>query len=302
MIGVRRIPSSREVGLTCLVVLAVGVVGCGRSAAVNQGIEGEPAIDHPLFITDMSTFVLPLDPYRPSSRNLQAGTKAQEVLLSRCLKRFGFDVPPQVSPSSQSPSDNAQLYGITDERAAESRGYHGPAHDTGEQPHTDQYPPAVRAVITGEGQRSYGGQRVPEGGCLGEARRTLTEGAPTVEDENFADRLAHASWLRSQQDSRVVKVFAEWSLCMAGAGFDYANSRKANNDPEFVSGEPTPKEIAVAVADVRCKKQVNLINVWGAVHTAYERRALDRHAVVLAVIKKNLEIQEKNAAAVLAGE
>ncbi|MGH3717348.1 MAG: hypothetical protein ACRDRI_00610 [Pseudonocardiaceae bacterium] len=266
---------------------------------MDKSLDGEPVIGQSLTIADMNMLVLPLDPYRRLSGNLQASTKAEQLLLSHCLKRFGFDVPPQISPSAQ-PSGNAQLYGIVDTQSAESRGYHGPTHNVGEQPQADPYSPAAHAVIIGEGQRSYGGQQVPEGGCLGEAERTLAEGAPTVEDPILADRLANESWLRSQQDSRVLKVFAEWSTCMKRAGFDYVNPRKANNDPEFVSGEPTSKEIAVAVADVRCRNQVNLRNVWATVHAAYERRALERHAAALAVMKKNIETREKNAAAVLA--
>ncbi len=161
MVGRRRTRCLRATGLTCLIVVAVGVAGCRQSRDMDQSPAGEPPIGQLLSITDMDTFALPLDPYQPSSRTLQASVKAEEKLLSRCLRRFGFDTPPQISPSEPSSSDNAQLYGITDEQWAESRGYHGPAPNAGEQPQTDPYPPAIYAVITGEGQRSYGGQLVP---------------------------------------------------------------------------------------------------------------------------------------------
>jgi hypothetical protein len=292
-------------GLRLAVVMAVA--GCAGSPSQSAG--GEPPIDQWLTITDTSAYALPLESYRLGSHNLRTAGKAEDILLARCVRRFGFDIPP--APERKPPASGiGERYGITDEQRVQTRGYHGPVSppNTAGQAAAPAgagsggYPPDVEAIVTGRGQSSYNGQPVPEGGCVGEARRKLAQGAPTPAGLDRGERLSLETYEVSQRDSRVVKVFADWSACMQRSGHSYATPRNANNDPAFGSKEPTAREITVAVADVRCKKETNLVSVWATVETAYQKRAIEQNAEELAVLKRNFEIQEKNAADVVTGK
>jgi hypothetical protein len=281
-----------------LVAVALTAVSCGSSP--GPVASGEPAIGPWLSITDLKTAGLPLDPYRLGLQNLGDVPKADDILLARCIHRFGYDIPPPVE--HQAPAGGlGDRYGVTDEQQAQSRGYHGPANLAAPAAGV-VFSPVVDAIATGRGQSSYNGQAVPNGGCLGEAQRKLQEGAPAASDASLGESLSLESYDLSQRDSRVLKVFMDWSSCMNRSGYSYANPRNANNDPMFAANDPSPQEIAVAVADLRCKKETNLVNVWATVETAYQSRLIEQNAAALSVLKKNFEVQKKNAAAVLAGK
>lgn len=283
-----------------LVAVIAAVAGCSASDGQVADDGGEPAIGALVNISDLKTFSLPLDPYRIRPENLPATIEAEKVLLARCLRRFGAELPPGSVVSSSTPAGKERLYGITDEQHARQRGYHLPDQATPGNTQENPLPPRVQAIAFGDGQRSYAGQQVPEGGCVGEARRELTEGVAMPRDQWMGDRLSLESTDRARRDSRVRKVFADWSACMKRSGHDYADPMKSNDDPEFATEQPSPREIAVAVADVRCKEETNLVNVQATVHIAYQKRLLEHNAEALAEVKQYLANSERKAAAVLA--
>jgi hypothetical protein len=227
---------------------------------------------------------------------------AYYILFTQCMRRFGFTVPPKPPPREPLVVGNERIYGVVDAERARTTGYHLPRAKTSPTvtAPTSQSP-AYRVVAEGGGPDSYAGQRVPEGGCSGESYRKLADGAPDVEDERLGDNLAGTASQRAEADSRVQTVFAEWSACMKRSGHDYASPAKAVNDPSFVTDEPTPKEIAVAIADVRCKAEVDLVNVRTSVDVAYQKIELERHAEALEKIRLLLETRQRNAARVLVG-
>lgn len=279
-------------------LVATVMTGCmGEQPRSDVSDTTEPAAAQLLNVTDLRTFELPLDPYRINRVNLSNSTKAEQLLVQRCLRRFGFDYQ-LPGPAAPAVVGAERRYGLADEASARARGYHfvpaAPVKNA-------ELVTEAKAVLLGEGQSSYGGQLVPEGGCAGEARRKLAEGAPKVENERLGDSLAAESFDRTSNDSRVQKVYGEWSACMRRAGYNYADPMKAVNDPQFVSSTATAREIAVATADVRCKNETNLINTMASIETAYQQRALERNAEALSVIQASITVREKNAAAVLAG-
>lgn len=291
----------RPAALVAVSLVAVlSLLGGCASGATSADDTSEPVIPAVLPEVDPSTLVLPLDPYVYSSRNLQATTKAESLLLGRCLARFGLPGPTAQPAVVTSPS-NGRRYGIYDAEQAAVRGYHGPARAAADPQQESSISPVVQAVTEETGQSSYGGQQVPDGGCIGEARRTIERGAPAVADPQLGTELSHDSWLRSQQDSRVRAAVGRWSACMKRAGFEYADPLKANDDPLFVSPEPSTKEIAVAVVDVGCKRESDVVKTWATVEAPYQKRALNRNAEALEIIRRNYDARERNAARLLAG-
>jgi hypothetical protein len=288
-------------GRYCAIAAVIAAVaGCSASDRQTSDDGGEPAIGALVNVSDLKTFSLPLDPYRIRPENLPATVEAEKVLLARCLRRFGTELPPGSVVSSSTPAGKERLYGITDEQQARQRGYHLPTQATPSDTQENPLPPRVQAIAFGDGQRSYAGQQVPEGGCVGESRRNLTAGRAMPRDQWMGDRLSLESTDRTRRDSRVREVFAEWSSCMKRSGYDYADPMKSNDDPEFATEQPSPREIAVAIADVRCKEETNLVNVQATVHIAYQKRMLAHNAEPLAEVKQYLANSERNAAAVLA--
>ncbi len=82
----------------------------------------------------------------------------------------------------------------------------------------------------------------------------------------------------SQRDPAVVTVFGEWSACMRAAGFAYRVPADAPADPAWaLSKEATAPEIAVAEADVGCKRATGLIAVWSAAEEAAQLAVIAAH-------------------------
>jgi hypothetical protein len=149
-------------------------------------------------------------------------------------------------------------------------------------------------VWAGRGEQTFRGQPVPVGGCAGEAIRQLTEGAPDA-DPGTTERLQFETHTQTKADSRVVRVFAEWSKCMRAKGYSYPDPYAAAGDQRWRTAEAGPAEIAVATADVTCKSETNVPGLMLAVETAYQNRVVARQATKLAAIKVWLETELANA-------
>src|SRR5262249_27537689 len=103
------------------------------------------------------------------------------------------------------------------------------------------------------------------------------------------------------KDPRMVAVDAAWSTCMKDKGFHYANPVAALTDPQWTpkgSGPTTPttKEVAVATADLACKRSTNLMGVAVAVETAYDQQYIASHRAQLAAYAKHLQARVDHAA------
>lgn len=285
--------------LALLIVLVSLLTACSVGSK-KAPAHGEPPLGTVLKIVDTDSFALPLDPFRLGSRNLPLSSKAADVLTNRCLARFGFAPLPAAPALPTATGPSARRYGITNLSQAQTRGYRGTAPQVA-VPKRPVLSAAEQAVLSGTGQSSYGGQQVPSGGCLADAQRRLQLGAPTVDNISLGEDLSSETYDRSMKDSRVQKVFADWSQCMKTSGYNYANPSNAIDDPAFVTPQPSPHEIAVAVADVLCKRKTNLVGIWATVETAYQKGALEANAEALTAIQRNFQTQEKNAAKILAG-
>ncbi len=151
-------------------------------------------------------------------------------------------------------------------------------------------------VAAKSGGGIFNGKTIPDGACFGAAQRQV-EGTTDV---SMPDQLSFDSWTAAKSDSRVVAAFAKWSRCMAASGYHYSTPMEANNDPQWSGEKASAAEIAVAVADVNCKKTTNLVGVRMAVDAAYQRRAIGQHGVELNAIRAALGRQAATASAILA--
>jgi hypothetical protein len=89
---------------------------------------------------------------------------------------------------------------------------------------------------------------------------------------------------------------------MKQSGYDYATPIDASDDPRWSqTNMPNQAEIQTAVTDQQCRAQENVVGVWYTVDSAYETQAIEAQPEQMASAKQFIQVQLKNAAAVLAG-
>jgi hypothetical protein len=230
---------------------------------------------------DVREWELPLDPYELSPPDRLTVSRAHLTLMADCLGRHGIDMEipePRLIPGTR----HERRYGLTDEGSAARHGYHVPEF-------TDRPPwrePALPDDIADD--------------CVDWARHRLIRGVPDVPEPHLAQKLRLRAHALSREDSRVRAVFSAWSRCMRASGFSYPDPMAANNDLVFAGEMPTDTEIRTAVADVRCKRAVGVVEVWAAVEMAYQRQAIDAHHDQLELIRQAIQVRLANAQEVLA--
>ncbi|MFI6207358.1 hypothetical protein ACIBAI_13275 [Streptomyces sp. NPDC051041] len=254
---------------------------------------------------------MPIDPYRISNAEHAELRAAEQLLVNACLERLGSDYRSPhtavVRPAPEAP------YGITDRQWARDHGYRiPPGLQSRPDPDAAQPDATAQALITGgvayaedgepmpfadvEKVTRYRGRAVPEGGCLGEARRTLAERDDNRDLTGVPRDIYGEAYQKSQQDPEVKRVFAAWSDCMREKGHDYASPLDPSNDPRFPEDPPaSADEKRTAVADVACKERTGLVAVWHRVESAIERSLMAEHPDELAAARADRETRLANA-------
>jgi hypothetical protein len=254
--------------------MAVGLPG-------NQPSAEPPLGPNPRHV-DPARLSLPLDRFEMSLEDRFTVNRARIALMVECLRRHGIqiDVPaPRPVPWAR----HAQRYGLADADRAAQHGYHVP--EIADQPAPRE--PSLPAEIADD--------------CLARATRHLDHGVAEPAEPHLAQALGMRAFRLSRQDIRVQAVFGSWRRCMQRAGWDYPDPMAANNDPFFATDEPTEREIATAIADVRCKRAVGVVAVWSTMEAAYQQRAVDENRDQLEVARRAVHVRIANARAVLNG-
>lgn len=320
---------------TALVVLALGGCGGGGGAGGSDGMvpggEGEPSVGAVPRLLSTASLAFPLDSYIASADQRSELSSAQAVLVSACMKRYGFTYTmPEDPEADRGPgSDNSRRYGLTDAKAAATRGY---AH-RGQPPAKDgqaggglsangelvlygadlknpadlpasweEEQAAMEAGAAKKGAAAVNGRAVPVGGCLHESALKLYAPKKGAVEITFTQGLRSQAYTRSRQDSRVVKATRAWSACMADAGYRSTNPVSPQADLGFTTeaAMSSARGVAAAKADVACKEKVNLVGIWYTVEVAYQKRAVEENAERLAQARTELDDRMKLAASLTA--
>jgi hypothetical protein len=288
----RRSVSRSAAGIGLTLLLASGCDSPQGGAVAGPEATGASASPPP-------AVVYPLDAYRQRPEDRETIRSAGYGIFARCMSRFGLAVPPPSSGGRGSGPVAPERFGLTDEGHAARFGYH-PAPASVVRPAPPALSVAAEAVAEGTGTGYHGGKRVPRGGCSAEARRVLNRGTSAPADPALADRLDLEAHRTMRTDGRVLRVFGEWRGCMSRAGHAYADPFEANNDPLFRTAQPSRREIAVAVADVRCKRAVDLVPVLSAVEIEHQARLVAANRSALERIRAVDDVVARNAARELA--
>ncbi|WP_155056123.1 hypothetical protein [Streptomyces blattellae] len=241
---------------------------------------------------------LPLEAYMQTYQDTVTLDEASRSLQERCMAEYGLSIELPLAGTNPPPSDNdanmERRYGLTDREAAAQYGYGLPEELT-EQVHqaepdltedevqvltghsTPTEPTAPGADLAAQpAPESYNGKKIHEGGCTGWAQDELPQ--PTSEDLAFVSELNGNSFTESMQSPAVKQALADWSQCMQTEGYTAATpSEAAEIVPHVEGGTASKEEIAVALAEIDCKEQTDLVTVWFAEETKIQKAQITEH-------------------------
>ncbi|MFI2077635.1 hypothetical protein [Streptomyces triculaminicus] len=280
-------------GTIAAIVLGASGYSIAQSPSASASKSSKADITYRATLND---FTFPLERYRLSDADQRKVNNAVDALTARCLQGFAISYSP--NPRSDIADTHSRIYGVTDEAQAKSFGYRSPAAVQKVTPQAAVEEPQHAAVRTGA-VRTYNNKAVPLGGCVGEAGRQVYRGQHTSL-RGLADGLIFQASDQAQRDDRVRKVFADWSGCMKDKGFSYKTPIDAMNGLAADRGAAGKGEKSVAVADVQCKKQNNVIGVWSSIEAGYQNKAISAHRPDLKMVQEDLQSLLANAERALA--
>lgn len=316
--GRRRL--SRSAGVLCAAAL---LAACSSSAGRDRTDEKpEPEISPVPTMLSTVGARFPLDAYDATQEESAALQQGQGVLVSRCMKRFGFRyrLPSRPAPATAGRT-NARIFGVVDANEAARYGYSPPEgaqqpartsqtltaseevalHGAPDLKPDDMPKSQAEAERKGGGKQRINGKAVPVGGCGREAFLKLYAPEPNAVDALYVFSLKSQAESRAREDSRTRKVNKNWSGCMARKGHTVSDPMKATTELGLSQDTlSSPAAITAAKADVACKKEAGLIGVYFAVQSAYQNRLIDKNAETLDLAKKQLADRLKLAASLIA--
>ncbi|MFD8716551.1 hypothetical protein ACFV2H_00610 [Streptomyces sp. NPDC059629] len=275
------------VGVAALAVMVLSACQSVGRAGSEPKISSSPATKT---VAGVPVPVLPLDSYGVSAQQQAVLDQAVDKLAGTCMKAKGYTWPARLKRLGVARSANERRYGVTDPEAVRVYGYHlaPPVGVTAEQLAEEARQEKKRkALMTDALTKAYTGRDGATtgsslmGGCRGEALKQL--GLLRLEALTAVDLAQQQGWKRTEADSRAKAVNAKWSACMKKAGHAYADPHVAAADPAWwTKGEgdsaarkkSRAREIATAVADVKCKQQVDYVTVWQSVETTYQDKII----------------------------
>ncbi|MFI8909594.1 hypothetical protein ACIGV8_29320 [Streptomyces albidoflavus] len=282
-----------------MAVVAICPVVAGCSVADDKkagGGEGPPVPEVTAFrqIDSAADLELPVAPYLFSDAELSRLMGARELLIRECMQELGFDYQTPDGSRAVGPRTlTERRYGLADVTQAKRDGYHLFGPEVRPEP---KLPPEQYRAVTGEGS----GKDIPKGGCAGQAERALG-GEKPFGPSDLAQTINGKSYELSMRDNRVRKVFTSWSACMRKQGYTYKDPMAAMSAPEFSAEEIGPGETEAAQHDVKCKEKVNLIGVWHAVESAYQKELVQEHASELRLVLEAKREQLKESRKMMSG-
>ena len=275
--------------LTAVVLLA----GCTSPGSLSPATTVEPELGDVPVITTPEQISMPIYEFMPSVDQTVAIMFRSQDLVNDCLAAAGsslqvliedmhgdvYHLTPATTASvtqyvtlerNDDKVRNA-LWGFFDTSSVATNGYDRPADS-----------PRIASTNGGDDPDAVS--------CLARVG-AITPGGIAMEPFDFG-LLPDGGPPLPSGDSRFVDAEAQWSSCLAAKGFTYATpieaegylqtvqidtitAKTADDQAKVATEESTEK--ALAVADVQCKLQTNLVGIGVAVQSAYEQRYIDTH-------------------------
>ncbi|MEZ3177286.1 hypothetical protein KYY02_00735 [Streptomyces pimonensis] len=188
-------------------------------------------------------------------------------------------------------------YGVIEDPVARRFGYHTPPDPSAEVRFTTAQEERAESLDEDVLLAAYG--RDGTEGCWQQAHEKLLEDVPES-DYGVMNGYAKKAYEASQRDGEVLKVFRTWSACMEKGGFRYSTPMAAAGDPDWArSPKPSAREIETARADVRCKEETGVVDVWSAADTRIQRGLIKADPMSFRALKATKDVRLTAARRVL---
>lgn len=308
--------ASVSFGITAAVILSTSAQAAPINPAPEMTATPQPASAAPVKeltvgevypIDSADDISFPIDAYRPAPDEENRVLLAEYGAMTSCMARYGFtfDLPVWTVPAVH--HDYDRLFGVLDLAEAARYGYHLPDEIVLASGQADKYPkgesnsakqdPVFMDVALGDGSTTtVKGKKVPDGGCMNEARTRLGDDNAI---QTLVETAVNYGLSQSDSDPRVAAAFESWSECMAGFGLHYATPREAINDPQWASPEASAAEIETATSDIKCKSATGLTGLRVAVASAWQAEYIDSHAQEFAAATRSFAAQFAKADSLL---
>jgi hypothetical protein len=317
-----RTPSTRllMVPLAALVLLT-GATGCAATASDAAGPAG--ANPGPSATNEVAELVLPMNAYELTRNEEGQLSLAQTLVAADCMDKAGFGALFNVSvirgnaeAALRNPVlndgvyGNRQRYGVMDLDQATRYGFHLPYSLNTDPPSQSGLPD--KATMSAAALSTMGN-------CFAEAERRVY-GDWLTGPQPAAD-ISKVSRDKSQSDPTVKSAIEQWVACVAakgytwdsplGAGAEFTGQQEGSTvknpyatagraAPDQMSKTTTPQEIVAAQADVACKKQTHVVDIWFAAEETYQKAQIEQHFQELQEYKAKTEALMRRAADIVA--
>ncbi|WP_406053679.1 hypothetical protein OG462_43955 [Streptomyces sp. NBC_01077] len=280
---------------------ALSVLLATACGAAETG-DSPPPIGEVKKVMSANDISLPLDAYDLTSEERSALQQVYDLMGTACMKEKGF----KVTMPERRPEDAESIYGrryfIINMAEAERYGYRPSRMMEKKEKQSPSGLESKAALTAWLGHDPDDESQDPNSGkgCGAAAHSILEEGVGQDSDVVIHE-LSAESWHRSEEDSRMQKVFKAWSSCMAKYGFEYTTPIQSNNDKRWQQKVVSDLEIATAKADISCKQKTNLPGMWLALESAYQKRAIETHSEALRIRREAWDKRMRNAHKALGG-
>lgn len=260
-------------------VLMLALLGCGsnahkRAADGGRAVAGDrvraaPAASAVVPSHEVLRLRLPFDAYQLSVDEIYLAEGARDGLTKGCMRQRMFDWRPVARPRFGD-WRNRRRYGVIELAVAKRYGYH-----------------PVRALLAPVqvynekvrrenelSDEAWVAAEDPAHGCERQANDRLWSGIRY--DTAKMSRLNGPILSQAKRATAVRRATRAWALCMRSAGFRYESPDQATQDPAWRGGATSRREVAVAIADVRCKARSRFVYVLSTAETALQRDAIAR--------------------------
>ena len=240
---------------------------------------------------------MPFDAYSPSVSALYEISNASDRLILDCMKAKGLAWKVIQRPTGLQDLRNRRRYGVIEPAIAEKYGYHVPEGLLTPADVEHKYDAREASLSGAQKEAAYG----PDG-CGTQAVRQLQ--SADDEDPALLTKLVSESLQQSQSDPRVAAALSAWRDCVREQGLAYQDPFAAVSDARWWADEnagPSPQELAVAVADVRCKERTGLVDAWQAAEVSIQDGMIAQNADYFSKLSASLQQQLAAAQAVLNG-
>lgn len=202
---------------------------------------------------------------------MQTVETAEDVLVGWCLRRQGIAWKPLHLPQGEADPNHRRRYGVMEPLIAERFGYHLPPNTPETARRQRQHKDRARLPMDVQ-LAAFG--KTGTGGCWKKAHASLLRQAPGPDTDRM---YAHhrKTLAASRKRAAVSRTVRAWKACMLAKGYRYDDPYEAGADKRWWnSRQPSPTELATAVADVACKKETRLVSVWARAEARLQREII----------------------------